>query len=94
MTEPRCEQAEQQRLLQAEEVALARVREIEAAVARVRGELAEATEKEREASELKVTSTGKLQVLHLNYQRSQRLDFPTRLLNTTLVAQHSIQKPT
>lgn len=51
-------QAEKRRLLQAEEVALARVREMEAKLDRLRRELEEVEEKEREASALKATSTG------------------------------------
>lgn len=51
-------QAEQRRLLQAEEVALARVREMEAKVDGLRRELEEVENKEKEASALKATSTG------------------------------------
>lgn len=49
-----------QRLLQAEEVARARLREIESQVERVRDELAEVEEKERKASALKSASNGKV----------------------------------
>ena len=58
-------QAEQQRLLKAKEVVLARGREIEAEVDRLRQELAEAEENERNASTLKTASTGKI-----NYRRT------------------------
>lgn len=51
-------QAEKQRLLQAAEVALARVREMETKVDGLRRELEEVEEKEKEASALKATSTG------------------------------------
>lgn len=52
------QKAERQRLLQAEEVASARVREIEAKADRLRQELSQVEEKEREASALKATSIG------------------------------------
>ncbi|CAB1108469.1 ABC [Ectocarpus sp. CCAP 1310/34] len=51
------EQAEQERLLQAKEVALSRVREIETQAERLRKELSEVEEKEKDASALKATST-------------------------------------
>lgn len=50
-------QAEWQRMLHAEELAWARVKEIEAAADRIRAELAEVEEKECETSALKSTST-------------------------------------
>ncbi|CAM9357928.1 unnamed protein product [Ectocarpus sp. 13 AM-2016] len=50
------EQAERERLLQAKEVALSRVREIETQEERLRKELSEAEEKEKDASALKATS--------------------------------------
>lgn len=51
-------QAEAQRLLDAEAVAQARVREVERDVGRVRDELAELEEKERTALDLKATHAG------------------------------------
>ena len=51
-------QAEKQRLLQAEEVAVARVREMETKVDGLRRELEEVAEKEKEASALKAASIG------------------------------------
>lgn len=51
-------QAEQQRVMQAQESARTRVREIEAAVNRVQRELEEVEEKERNAFALKENSIG------------------------------------
>lgn len=59
-----------QRLLDAEAVAEAKVKEIEVAVKRIRDELADLGEKERAASGLKVTHTGEAQARSVKGRRS------------------------